>query len=53
MSSVARPERMRGQWCRIGLERKAWLTNYARVGSLDFALNAIEILESFKQSVSA
>lgn len=38
-----------GQWCRRGLERKGWLANYTIVRRLDFALNAIEVLEGFKQ----
>lgn len=48
VSSVTR-QRNEGQWCRIGLEKKGWPANYAIVRSLDFALNAMEVLEGFKQ----
>lgn len=50
MSSVARTGRMKGQWCRIGLERTGWPTSYATVKSLGLAVNAGEVWEGFKQS---
>ena len=50
MSSVARTWKMKGQLCRMGLEKKGWLTNLATVKSLDFAVNASEVWEDFKHS---
>lgn len=49
-AKVARTGRMKGQWCRLGLERKGWPNNYSTAKSLGLAGNTSEVWEGFKHS---